>query len=75
MDAELQTLLASNTFKALLYISLLTLPLKGLALWKAAQRKRVVWYIVLLVTNTLGVLDTIYYFFLDIEEKKPRKTK
>ena len=76
MDAQTQQLLSSDTFQILLYLSLATLPLKGLAMWKASQRKRVGWYIVLLVTNTLGILDTIYYFFVDLpDKKKPHKTK
>jgi len=37
---------------------------KGLALWRAARRKEVVWFVVLLLLNTLGILDIVYYFFV-----------
>ncbi len=35
---------------------------KGIALWKAARRDQLVWYIVLLVLNTAGLLEIIYIF-------------
>lgn len=36
---------------------------KGLALWKAAAvKKQLIWFIVLLVVNTLGILEILYYF-------------
>ena len=37
---------------------------KGLALWRAARRKEVVWFVVLLLLYTLGILDIVYYFFV-----------
>ncbi len=33
---------------------------KGIALWKAARNGNMVWYIVLLVVNTAGILEIIY---------------
>lgn len=37
---------------------------KGLALWKAAGRGERNWFIVILVTNTFGILDLIYYYLV-----------
>lgn len=37
---------------------------KGLALWRAARRGEKAWYLVLLVLNTLGILEIIYYFLV-----------
>ena len=37
---------------------------KGLALWHSARRKEPVWFIVLLLVNTLGILEIIYLFFV-----------
>lgn len=34
--------------------------LKGFALWRAAKRSDKVWYIAILVLNTLGLLPFIY---------------
>ena len=35
---------------------------KGLALWKAGRRNDKIWFIVLLVINTAGILDILYIF-------------
>jgi hypothetical protein len=35
---------------------------KGFALWKAAQDKSKVWFIVMLVANTVGILEILYIF-------------
>lgn len=35
---------------------------KGIALWKAARNYQKAWYVVLLLINTLGILDIIYIF-------------
>jgi len=35
---------------------------KGLALWHAAQRKQGWWFFVLLIVNTMGILEIIYLF-------------
>lgn len=35
---------------------------KGFALWRAAQNKSAGWFIVLLVVNTLGLLEILYIF-------------
>jgi methionyl-tRNA synthetase len=39
-----------------------TLPWKGVALWKSARNRHLVWFIVLLIVNTLGILEIIYIF-------------
>jgi len=49
---------------------------KGFALWKAARLGRKWWFIILLVFNTFGILEIIYYFFLDKDlENKEIGTK
>jgi len=35
---------------------------KGIALWKAARNGHKVWFIVLLVLNTVGILEILYIF-------------
>jgi hypothetical protein len=37
---------------------------KGLALWHAARRGQYWWFLILLVVNTLGILEIIYLFFV-----------
>jgi len=45
-----------------LIIILWTLPWKGIALWRAARNSHKTWFIVLLVVNTLAILEIIYIF-------------
>jgi hypothetical protein len=43
---------------------------KGWALWKAAKADSKVWFVVLLLVNTVGILDILYIYVFD---KKPAK--
>jgi len=45
---------------------------KGLALWKAARRGENVWFVALLVINTLGILE-ILYLYVFTNKSKPIK--
>ena len=36
---------------------------KGIALWKSARNNQAVWFVVLFIVNTLGVLEIVYIFF------------
>jgi len=38
---------------------------KGWALWKAAGKRQLVWFIILLLVNTLGILEIAYIFYLN----------
>ncbi|GAA1448861.1 hypothetical protein GCM10009617_36150 [Leifsonia poae] len=42
-----------------------TLAWKGASLWRAAKNDSKPWFGVLLVSNTLGILDAIYLFGVD----------
>ena len=41
-----------------------SLPWTSIALWKAARRKDIVWFVVLLLVHTAGILDILYIFIL-----------
>lgn len=43
---------------------------KGLALWRAARRGETAWYVVLLIINTIGILEIIYYFLVAKSDEK-----
>lgn len=64
----LEQIFISNPWIAIL-IALWVLPWKGVALWKAAKNGSKPWFIVLLILNTLGVLEILYIFVLG--KKKP----
>jgi methionyl-tRNA synthetase len=51
-------------------LGLWTLPWKGVALWKAARRKELKWFIALLVLNTLAILEIIYIFVFAKKRKE-----
>lgn len=49
---------------------------KGFALWKSANKKQFIWFILLLIVNTVGLMEIIYIFFLnrwDIDNGKTLK--
>jgi len=39
-----------------------TIPWKGVALWRAARNRSIAWFVILLIVNTLGILEIIYIF-------------
>jgi hypothetical protein len=45
------------------------IPWKGVALWMAAQKEDKIWFIVLLVFNTLAVLEILYIFLFSKRKK------
>jgi hypothetical protein len=58
IDPELIGVLIIGFFLLMVW----TLTWKGLALWTAANNKSKGWFIALLVINTMGIMDLIYYF-------------
>ena len=47
---------------------------KGLALWKSSKKNSKIWFIILLVINTFGILEILYYFvFSEINLNKTGK--
>ncbi|MEX0934989.1 MAG: DUF5652 family protein [Candidatus Paceibacterota bacterium] len=48
----------------ILLIILWTLPWKGWALWLSARNYHRGWFVVILITSTLAILDIIYIFFI-----------
>jgi hypothetical protein len=65
MDTFLQ-----NNLWLLVLIMVWVLPWKGYALWSAAQLKHKWWFVILLVVNTVAILDIIYIFFVARPAKK-----
>ena len=50
-------------------ITLWTIPWKGVALWKSARNKHTIWFIALLVLNTLAILEILYIFIFSKKRK------
>lgn len=50
------------SLKTLIILAIVDLVLKGFAMWRAAEKKEKIWFWVILVTNTLGILPGIYLY-------------
>jgi methionyl-tRNA synthetase len=52
-----------------------TIPWKGVALWKASRLSHKWWFVVLLIVNTVGILEIIYIFLIarkyTVETERP----
>lgn len=44
---------------------------KGFGLWRAARNGHKIWFIAILVLNTIGILPIIYYFFFSERKTQP----
>ena len=53
-------------------IILWTLPWKGVSLWKATKNNHKVWFVALLVLNTLAILEILYIFIFS-KKKQPKE--
>lgn len=58
----------------LLPLMLWSIAWKGYALWKAAKNNNMAWFVVLLVVNTLGILDILYIYVFGNKSEKTVKT-
>ena len=57
---------------AILVAALWSIYWKGMALWHAARKGDTVWFVVLLVVNTVGILEILYLY---VFSKKPEPVK
>lgn len=57
----------------LLPLMLWSVAWKGWALWKASKNDSIAWFIVLLLVNTLGILDILYIFVFSNKSGKSVK--
>jgi hypothetical protein len=65
-----------NSQATLLILLLLwSLPWKAVALWKAARRGEKIWFIVLLVVNTLALLEILYIFIFSKRTQRVKNEK
>ena len=61
-----------NPWAALTFLFLMawSLAWKGIALWKSAQNNQTSWFVVLLIVNTIGILEIIYILFFSKKNQK-----
>jgi len=58
----MEQFLAQNQWIILLAV-IWVLPWKGVALWRAARNNHMGWFVVMLVVNTMAILEITYIFF------------
>jgi hypothetical protein len=71
-NALMQYGLSSLLIVSLMLLSILwMLAWKGVALWRSANKKHLIWFIANLVTNIFGIFEIFYIFlFSNTEDKK-----
>ena len=64
----------STEFLIILVVILIwSLIWKGFALWRAAKNNSAIWFVVLLVVTTIGILEILYLFVFSKCGKKKKK--
>jgi len=69
----MEQFLQQNSWILILLI-LWAIPWKGWALWKSARLNDKGWFIVLLVINTLAILEILYIFIVSKRKKSVELT-
>lgn len=67
--------LSSTAIYFFVAIVIWTIPWKGVALWRSARNGQKVWFVLLLILNTLAILEIIYIFIFSKKKTDPNKTK
>ncbi len=67
MDTVSQVLNFNNPIFYLIIIW--SLIWKGIALWYSARNKKLAWFVILLIVNTVGILEIIYLIFFRKDQK------
>jgi hypothetical protein len=55
--------LFGNLWWLILPLVIVDLVLKGLALWKTARHGQNIWFVAILIVNSLGILPAVYLLF------------
>jgi len=70
-DLSQIALILGISLPVLIIVLIWTAIWKALALWKSARKNSPVWFVVLLIVNTLGILEILYIFIFSGLGKKP----
>jgi hypothetical protein len=68
LNTSLSLYLSANPAIILLLIWIIVW--KALALWTSARRGQKIWFIALLIVNTMGILEIIYLSYSYFKDKK-----
>ena len=56
-------------------LSIWALVWKGFALWKSSKKNQLIWFIALLIINTVGILEILYIFVFSKIQLRNKSTK
>lgn len=56
-------------------IAIWSLAWKLAALWKSARKGSIIWFVVLGIVNTVGILEILYIFVFSKWDKPKKKSK
>ena len=70
----LEELILMNTAVFVILI-IWSLAWKGIALWKCGRQNQLVWFIFILIFNTVGILPIVYLLFFQKSKKTAKKKK
>ncbi|MFH1789516.1 MAG: DUF5652 family protein [bacterium] len=62
----------SQTWIILMLIALWVIPWKAVALWKSARNNQKGWFVVLMLLNTIAIVDAIYIFIFSDKKGKDK---
>ncbi|MFA6492524.1 MAG: DUF5652 family protein [Patescibacteria group bacterium] len=68
LNASPQSLVWINVL--FIFLMIWSLIWKGIALWKSARHNSKPWFVVLLIVNTLGILEILYIFIFSKKSEK-----
>jgi hypothetical protein len=68
--ASMEAFLQEHGVLLAIVMVLWVLPWKGAALWRAARNGHKVWFVLLLILNTLGILDIVYFLWASKLDKQ-----
>jgi len=61
--------LSSAQVVLLMMLVIWSLIWKGIALWRAARKGDTAWYVLLLILNTIGIVEIFYIIFFSKDKK------
>lgn len=64
-----------KTMTVMMILAAWVLIWKGISLWKAARNGSKPWFVVLLVVNTMGILEILYTFWFSDKKSKISEKK
>ena len=64
--------LSASIFALLIILGIWELIWKAIALWKAARNNHKVWYVIILIINTIGILPILYIYVFSKKKKKAK---